>query len=74
VITESTSKLYSYELNGRGGNVIFPKPIGWDEAYRQLVVKFGDNVILRGYDGLPGIHTTKEALDDNEWSQSDLYT
>ena len=43
------SKLYTYELRGKSGTVVFPDKISWEEAYRRLVVKFGPEVNLPGY-------------------------
>ena len=43
------SKLFTYELEGKTGTVVFPEKITWEEAYRRLVVKFGSNVKLQGY-------------------------
>ena len=52
--TESTSKgiskLYTYELRGKRGTVVFPDVISWKEAKRRLVVKFGNEVKLVGLD------------------------
>lgn len=43
------SKLFTYELRGKTGTVVFPEKITWSEAHRRLVAKFGPEVTLPGY-------------------------
>jgi len=42
--------LFTYILKGKSGTVVFPDKVTFKEAHRRLVVKFGDDVKLQGYD------------------------
>jgi len=47
---KGVSKLFTYELRGKTGTVVFPEKLTWDEAYRRLIAKFGPEVKMQGYD------------------------